>query len=170
MFWMKSKQVRTNMEPTKEELMHAIENIGETCKEKILLVIEDERKRIKEQELADKHADMEKKLCKQLDAENIKWSGDMSGAHYIDGFGVIVTVEEIKSEVSNGPVYAVGYYDVDENRAPEGEPLKTRLTDCLDDVISWAIEAISCPFCHSRQLEDSPQGLIVCVNCGNSWR
>ena len=161
----------SNIDPTKEELMHALEEEPASVKEHILSNIRYEREKAEEKAKTDKHAEMEKTLCARLDAEQIKFTGDMSGAHYIDGFGVIITIENIQSEVSSGLVYAVGYYNTDMDHTVEGEPLKMRLTDTIDDVISWAIEATTCPFCHSRQLEDTPNGPeIVCANCGNSWR
>ena len=156
------------MDPTKEELLHALETMGASLKEQVFQIIEEDREHIKEEKLAEKETEMRVKISKCLEAEHLPWNSDLSGTYYVAGAPLMITVEHSDEF---GPLYFVGYYDTDENRAPCGEPLKMRFADTTDDVISWVIEAVSCPFCHSRQLEDTPNGPeIVCANCGNSWR
>jgi hypothetical protein len=183
------KPIHKLEDATKEELVTAIKDWGEGESNKIMDYIEQQREmaeaqaqeEVKKKEAADWELikttmnEWYMKLDAALKAENLPWDTDMSGTRYLNDAGVMIDVDYIKNAASayvGGYVYVVGYYETDEDRAPQDEPQKMRTTTELSDVITWLIDAASCPLCHSRQVERSPgsAGYLQCKNCGNEWR
>ena len=163
-----TKKIEKLEDVSKEEIITALKEMGDSLCENVIKNLEKTREEAKSAKIFE----MYQKLKSALDLEKIPWDSDLSGTITLTGMGVMIDVDEINDAVYvGGLVYAVGYYDVDMERHPlTDKMLKCRTTDTLDDVVSWAIEASTCPFCHSRRVVDTPSGTVACENCGNSWR